>query len=410
MNKRPSIEEKICNMLEKVLDESFAEEEKDRLTALKTNADSSCDSSISEDQQFHRKEKKTKSHVVKKSLFFSFKQAEAPCDETNYEELYDYQRTLMHKQKRFKTTNITSSMLINSASYFPPELKNSCYNSFNNTQRGSLGAYNAPQVELQNSPKYQDINNYQQKLFSFNNTEGGNNNYQMDSCLTNKNDQITPELYEKLTNNFSRIIKTQNGSLILQNCFAKTDKQIVSQIFNEILPELYCLITDCYGNYFCQKFFNFVNAEEKLVFLKELRKNLVQISNNSIGTYPLQSIIEKLATNEEKMIICEAILNETVLKEICSDQHGVHVIEKIIACFKEEMIPFVYEYILRNFITLANTSTGLVVVKKVIIHHSQPKTLKRIQMLITSNFADLIQNAFGNYTIQVALEVKSLLN
>jgi hypothetical protein len=75
------------------------------------------------------------------------------------------------------------------------------------------------------------------------------------------------------------------------------------------------LMIDSYANYFCQKFFSFLNNEQRLTFLKEIQDHFVQIGNSKIGTYPLQSIIEQLKTNEEKNIIIESLKDK--LLEMC---------------------------------------------------------------------------------------------
>ena len=54
---------------------------------------------------------------------------------------------------------------------------------------------------------------------------------------------------------------------------------------------------------------------------------------------------------------------------------------------------------------LANNCNGLCVIKKVIIHSSDPVNVNRILQRIVENCLNLVQNPFGNYAIQVALDV-----
>jgi hypothetical protein len=201
------------------------------------------------------------------------------------------------------------------------------------------------------------------------------------------------------------LIKNQNSCRILQTLLSDADHFSISKIFWEIIPEIDQLIIDPYGNYFCQKFYSFLNFEEKIAFLVHVRKNIIMISNNSIGTYPLQSIIERLATSEEMVMISEVFRNEMIFGQVSNNPFGVHVIEKMISCFPEELILWIYDFILNNFILLANQSTGLIMVKKVISSTRNLVYLNRIQYLLINNFNFLIQNPFGNYTIQVALDV-----
>ncbi len=92
------------------------------------------------------------------------------------------------------------------------------------------------------------------------------------------------------------------------------------------------------------------------------------------------------------------------------DAQGVHVIEKLIICYEEDLITFIYELIIQNFIQLANNCNGLCVIKKIIIHSVNPATIKRIQHKIIDNCLNLVQNPFGNYAIQVAVDVINYYN
>lgn len=117
----------------------------------------------------------------------------------------------------------------------------------------------------------------------------------------------------------------------------------------------------------------------------------------------MQSIIEEINNIYEANIILSTI--KPFIYDLYLDPYGNHVIEKIVACFKEEDILFIYKLVLENFMLMANHPNGLSIVKKVIIHYSYPKTLEILKKLIKDNSNFLIQNAYGNYTIQTILEV-----
>jgi hypothetical protein len=76
----------------------------------------------------------------------------------------------------------------------------------------------------------------------------------------------------------------------------------------------------------------------------------------------------------------------------------------MIICYDEDLLRDVYDTIISNFITLANNSNGLCVTKKIIVHGKHIETLKRIQDKIVENATSLIQNPYGNYVIQIAME------
>jgi len=77
----------------------------------------------------------------------------------------------------------------------------------------------------------------------------------------------------------------------------------------------------------------------------------------------------------------------------------------MILCFDENIVLEIYNYVLENFVTLANNINSLCVVKKVIICAKSPLMRKKILDKIIESIDLIIQNAHGNYAIQVAIEV-----
>lgn len=159
---------------------------------------------------------------------------------------------------------------------------------------------------------------------------------------------------------------------------------------------------DLYANYFFQKFYGVLNDTDRLYFLNQIKDHIVSISNNKIGTYPLQAVIDKMRTNKEREILVESV--KSSIMEMCQDQNGVHVIEKMILCFQEEEILVIYETLIQNFEVLANNANGLCVAKLIILTKNN-ENLKILHSKIVENALVLVQNPYGNYAIQKALEV-----
>jgi len=60
---------------------------------------------------------------------------------------------------------------------------------------------------------------------------------------------------------------------------------------------------------------------------------------------------------------------------------------------------------LENFLNLANNSYGLGVVKKVITFAKNPDTIKLTYRLLIVNAIVLVQNPYGNYALQMGIDV-----
>lgn len=80
-------------------------------------------------------------------------------------------------------------------------------------------------------------------------------------------EKVDDECLPLFRGHFLKIVTSQNGSRVLQRALAKTHKSIISIMFTEIEPYLHELMTDSYANYFCQKFYEFLEFHERIAFL-----------------------------------------------------------------------------------------------------------------------------------------------
>ena len=229
--------------------------------------------------------------------------------------------------------------------------------------------------------------------------------YELNSALT-KNEKIDYFIYNKLKGNFVNIIKTHRGSRIFQNYLKNTHSDIIHQIFTEINPSLIELIIDPYANYFCKRFFNFLNQKDRIDFLLSINNSLIKLSINNIGTYPIQGIIEQLISKNEKKIIINSI--KDYINELCYDTYGTHVLEKIISCFEEEFTGFIFDFVENNFLNLANHINGICIVKKILSLTHKKDIHKKLKKIINENALTLIQHIYGNYVIQIVVETWDL--
>jgi hypothetical protein len=83
-------------------------------------------------------------------------------------------------------------------------------------------------------------------------------------------EKVDEECLPVLKGNFLKIVRTQNGSRILQKSLNKTCKEILSIIFSEIANSLHELMVDSYANYFCQRFYDYLDFSEKTYFLQSV--------------------------------------------------------------------------------------------------------------------------------------------
>ena len=223
------------------------------------------------------------------------------------------------------------------------------------------------------------------------------------NCILSKKEKIDFFTYtNKIKGNIINIIKTHKGSKLFQNNVKSFSSDIIHQIFLEISSSLIELIIDPYANYFIKKFYNYLNEKDKIDFLLFISDYFVKLSTNIIGTYPIQGIIELITSNNEKKIIVNAIKDSLI--ELCYDKFGTHILEKIISCFENEYIEFIFDFVEKNFLLLSNHINGICIVKKIVSYLNKKDIHEKIKKIINDNAINLIQHPYGNYVIQTLID------
>ena len=280
--------------------------------------------------------------------------------------------------------------------------------------------YDTPLTLKNNLNNYLNFNNN----FIFNNSqveESFNNNKEIkindnhaNNCVVDsficelknildKTGKIDYHIYNLIKGKFLSIIKNHKGSKLFQKYFKSFQSdEIIHLLYLEICPNLEEFITDPYANYFCKRFFSFLNQKDRIDFLFVIEKSIVKLSSDSIGTYPIQTIIEHVGSKNEKNIIINALKDN--IKELSLDPFGTHVLEKLLACFEEEYVTFIYNYIVDNFLELANNCNGICIVKKLLSFTHKKNLHDKLKILVKENALQLISHPYGNFVIQVVVE------
>jgi hypothetical protein len=130
----------------------------------------------------------------------------------------------------------------------------------------------------------------------------------------------------------------------------------------------------------------------------------MKLAFDSVGTFPIQSIIENATSSSDKKFILKMI--KPYIKEFCSDQYGSHVIEKIISCFGNEHTYFIFDYILTNILELSKDPCGICVTKAMIRHlaNKNDDLFQRTHTVLLNNMNKIVYNQFGNQVIQTVIQ------
>jgi len=197
--------------------------------------------------------------------------------------------------------------------------------------------------------------------------------------------------------------KTYNGSRILQKFFPRANQDEVELVIDEIEENIDELMLDPYANYMFQTLAQSCSADQRYRLLQEIAPSMVRVACDRKGTHSLQAIVSLVNRDVEEKLIRDALQGHIV--ELAFDSQGTHLIQKLIVAISLQNIGFIYQPLVERFLDVVNHSFGLCVMKQLMTKvEKSPELKKRIVDLLCDNLENLIQNPYGNYALQHAME------
>ena len=199
------------------------------------------------------------------------------------------------------------------------------------------------------------------------------------------------------------LIKDQSGCRFLQEKLKTTKQFMEEKLFPSIQNNLSELGCDAFGNYFLQALIDIFSSQNLDLFLDLIKDNFKNMCTNQHGTRVIQKIIDKVSNDENLSKKLEKILNTKDLGLIIKSPYGNHIVQKFLTCIHfKELTKFIYDYILLNFMNVAESKHGVCVIQKC-VSEGEENQRGKLYDLILQNFDELIKDEFGNYLIQYIL-------
>uniref|UniRef100_A0A8C1RTL0 Pumilio RNA-binding family member 2 n=1 Tax=Cyprinus carpio TaxID=7962 RepID=A0A8C1RTL0_CYPCA len=177
------------------------------------------------------------------------------------------------------------------------------------------------------------------------------------------------------------------------------ERQIV---FGEILQAAYQLMTDVFGNYVIQKFFEFGSVDQKLALATRIRGHVLPLALQMYGCRVIQKALESISSDQQVISDIVRELDGHVLKCV-KDQNGNHVVQKCIECVQPQALQFIIDAFQGQVFVLSTHPYGCRVIQRILEHCTQEQTLPILEEL-HQHSEQLGQDQYGNYVIQHVLE------
>ncbi|XP_045700338.1 pumilio homolog 2 isoform X4 [Phyllostomus hastatus] len=194
----------------------------------------------------------------------------------------------------------------------------------------------------------------------------------------------------------------QHGSRFIQQKLERATPAERQMVFNEILQAAYQLMTDVFGNYVIQKFFEFGSLDQKLALATRIRGHVLPLALQMYGCRVIQKALESISSDQQ--VISEMVkeLDGHVLKCV-KDQNGNHVVQKCIECVQPQSLQFIIDAFKGQVFVLSTHPYGCRVIQRILEHCTAEQTLPVLEEL-HQHTEQLVQDQYGNYVIQHVLE------
>lgn len=196
----------------------------------------------------------------------------------------------------------------------------------------------------------------------------------------------------------------------------KNNVKYMYEFYDHIKGRLIEIIEHQFGNYVLQKYLSVLLYQENkklfgTIFI-DIKDKLFEICIHNFGTRVIQKTLEKLddgnyikiETPELDDIIKKLI--EEYLYELCCDKNGNHVYQKLLRIYPKEKNDFLFDSLNKIVLKVAVIQQGATLLQAV-FDQSNKNQLEKLCMTMVNKIEDLINDKYGNYTIQTIIKLEN---
>jgi len=221
------------------------------------------------------------------------------------------------------------------------------------------------------------------------------------SLLEDFRNNLLPGLsLSDLVGHVMEFAEDQHGSRFIQQKLETASKQEKENIFKELFPSSFSLMTDVFGNYVIQKFLEHGSDEQRSQLLMKVLPHVESLTVQMYGCRVVQKVLETVGKEEQKLIILKL---ESNIEEFVKDQNGNHVIQKCIEVVDPQDLQFILDAFRTKVLKLSCHPYGCRVVQRLLEHCLNCQTEILLKELLVHT-EQLIQDQYGNYVVQHVLD------
>uniref|UniRef100_A0A667GUU5 Pumilio RNA binding family member 2 n=1 Tax=Lynx canadensis TaxID=61383 RepID=A0A667GUU5_LYNCA len=178
----------------------------------------------------------------------------------------------------------------------------------------------------------------------------------------------------------------QHGSRFIQQKLERATPAERQMVFNEILQAAYQLMTDVFGNYVIQKFFEFGSLDQKLALATRIRGHVLPLALQMYGCRVIQKALESISSDQQVFVLS-------------THPYGCRVIQRILEhCTAEQTLP-ILEELHQHTEQLVQDQYGNYVIQHV-LEHGRPEDKSKIVSEIRGKVLALSQHKFASNVVE----------
>ncbi|KAI9149793.1 mRNA binding protein puf3 [Blastocladiella emersonii ATCC 22665] len=192
----------------------------------------------------------------------------------------------------------------------------------------------------------------------------------------------------------------QHGSRFIQQRLEVASAADKDLVFDEILPSALALMTDVFGNYVIQKFFEHGTDRHRHTLAAATHGHVLALSLQMYGCRVVQKALEHVDGAQQARLVAE--LDGRVIQCV-KDQNGNHVIQKAIERVAPHHVQFILDAFHGQLLALATHPYGCRVIQRM-FEHCTDAQIAPLLVELHAHTPELLVDQYGNYVIQHVLE------
>ncbi|XP_016462945.1 pumilio homolog 5 isoform X2 [Nicotiana tabacum] len=203
----------------------------------------------------------------------------------------------------------------------------------------------------------------------------------------------------------------QHGSRFIQQKLEKCSIEEKASVFKEILPHASKLMTDVFGNYVIQKFFEHGSHEQRKMLACQLKGQMLPLSLQMYGCRVIQKrVLERCSENSQSQCIVHEILESAYA--LAQDQYGNYVTQHVLERGKPHERSRIIEKLIGNVVQLSQHKYASNVVEKCLEYGDSAERELLIEEILADseandNLLSMMKDQFANYVVQKILEISN---